>query len=417
MNSKYNNFGKYNKNRLIETLLNIGGKDIKTTLDSTKVEKLAETTKNITNDMLVKGMTNLLTVAFNEASQSSKADIVKALQLSNTLNLSGLSTDGGLVLSGIEQTTAVDSSTDVAAVQSLQSKITSDLTTNVSKIISQKLSNIDEIKNSVQSGTQVGDIVTGAIDTAGSIGNNFIDTSGELIGGVLSANIGGTKEERSEKRRELSETTRDNFNLTNPLEIEESEDISNDVKNLLSQDNLANCAERIKSDNNIDVSGAELKKDAIITDIKQTAIVSSVFKCSFNQTAMSEMATKIVANIEKTLEQISETVFNNESEEKSGDILAAGEAGKAILVGAGEGVAKAAEGAGEGISTASKGLGEGVSTAADGVGKGVSSIATSLMWPLIIFGVVAALGLLIYLMMKMGGSSEDYGDYDYDYDY
>ena len=404
-----------NDEDIIEHIISVGSKDIKTTLDETIVENLTENTKNITNDMRVNAVSKLMTEAINEATQSSSADISKILILSNKISIDGASTSGNFTLSGITQSSTVKSVTDATVVQNLQSKITNEFTTSITKKFSQKVSNVEDIKKNIKKGTNVGDMVGGAIDAAAGLGNNFIDTAGDVLSGALS--VGSSKEERTETKKKMSETLKDTLNLSNPLVIEDQDDISQDISNILSQENMAACAEEASQANEINLSNINADEGIDITDIKQVAVVDSAMKCAFNQTAINEMANKVVANIDKMYEQIAESISKSESEEQSGDVYALGEAGKALLVGAGEGVSTAAKGAGEGISTAAKGAGEGISTAAKGagegistaakgVGEGVSGVLSGLMFPLIIAAVIFALLFVGYIIFKFNAASD-----------
>lgn len=432
-----------NKGRLIERMLQIGGKDIKTNIAEDKIENLTENTKNITNDMRVNAVSKLMTVAINEAAQSSKADIVSLLSASNRLSLKDIKVGADFNLTGVKQKSTVDSNVDGQVTQDLQSKIANDFTKNISKTFSQKISNTESIKDSLKTGTDVGGVVSGAINAVADVGETFITEAASVVKDVLSLQIGGDKEETNITKNHLSNTIKDTLNLNNPLVIEDSDNISDDIKNLLSQENMAKCASEAAAENNIDIANASVGGNMNISDIEQVSVVTSALKCTFNQKAISEMATKIVTNIDKLYEQISETILEKESEEQAGDLLALGEAGKAVLTGAGEavasaavgtgegfataaegagaGVAAAAEGAGAGIAAAAEGAGAGISAAAKGVGEGASKITDSLMWPLIIGGVVIAIGLVVFLVIKFGGGSkgssrgsggyDDYGEY------
>ncbi|ADO67123.1 hypothetical protein crov090 [Cafeteria roenbergensis virus] len=403
--------------KLVEKLVNIGGKEVKTNIDETIINNLTENTQNITNEMRVNAVSKLMTVAINEAAQNNKADLVSLLSASNRLSISNANVSGDFVIDSVNQASTVDSKVDGEIVQNLQSKITNEFTKNISKVVSQKLQNIQDIKNSVQTGTEIGNMVNGALDSISGVANNFVDNVAQTAQNIFDFNIGGTREEKNIKKNNITNTIKDTLELETPLNIDDTDDISDDIKNLLSQENMSKCAADAATENNIDISNATVGGNMKLSNINQTAVMTSAIKCTFNQTVISEMATKIVNNIDKVYEQIAEQIKTNESEEKSGDLLAIGEAGKAILVGAGEGIATAAVGAGDGFATAAEGTGKGVATASTGIGDGLSKVTDSLMWPLIIAGISVGIGLIIYLIIRFGGGSSDenYEEYEEDY--
>ena len=65
---------------------------------------------------------------------------------------------------------------------------------------------------------------------------------------------------------------------------------------------------------------------------------------------------------------VDNTTINN-----SGDIIAAGTAGAAMICAAGSAISEASQGLGSGISTGVQGIGSGISTGVQGIGSGIST--------------------------------------------
>lgn len=418
---------KFHKN--IENFRNIekfmfGSKEKDTNIDVSKLQKLTSYTNNITNEMRANAVSKIMTAAINETAQESKADIVKLLSLSNKISLSNMSGTGEFNLSGVRQANEVKSTTDATLVQDLSSTITNEFVNNINKKFSQVTSNITEIKNKVKEGTNVGDMVTGAIDAVSNIGGKFVDAAGDVLGNVTNSSFGGSRDNTNIRKENVSETLVDTLNLNNPVSFDDVEDIQEDIKNILSQENMSKCAEEVNQSNDFKLADIARDGDINISDIQQISVVDTALKCAFNQTAINQMSDKVVRNIDKIYEQLAENIERDETEAQAGDVYALGEAGKAILVGAGEGIGTAGEGLGQGIGTASEGLGEGISTAGKGLGEGIASIGEGFMLPLTIGAAVIGVGLVFYLIMRFSGGggsggrgrSRDYDDYD-DEDY
>lgn len=414
---------KFHKN--IENFRNIekfmfGSKEKDTNIDVSKLQNLTSYTNNITNEMRANAVSKIMTAAINETAQESKADIVKLLSLSNRISLTDMS-GNDFKLSGVRQVNEVKSTTDATLVQDLSSKITNDFVNNINKKFSQVTSNITEIKNKVKEGTNVGDMVTGAIDAVSNIGGKFVDAAGDVLGNVTNSSFGGSRDNTNIRKENVSETLVDTLNLNNPVSFDDVEDIQEDIKNILSQENMSRCAEEVNQSNDIELADIKLDGDIEISDILQISVVDTALKCAFNQTAINQMSDKVVRNIDKIYEQLAENIERDETEAQAGDVYALGEAGKAILVGAGEGIGTAGEGLGQGISTAATGAGEGIGTAGKGLGEGIASIGEGFMLPLTIGAAVIGVGLVFYLIMRFSGGggggrgrSRDYDDYDYD---
>ena len=142
---------------------------------------------------------------------------------------------------------------------------------------------------------------------------------------------------------------------------------------------------RINQSNKFKLSDIEAGGNINLENINQVASIKSVLNCAFNQEVITELATNIVNDMDENIErmQISNQKFAEENNVKSssGDIYAAGVAGKAVL---------------EGVGTAAIGVGEGVGTAAEGVGKGFASVWMGMIIPFI---AVFFILILVYYMI------------------
>jgi len=383
----YINPNNFNHLKLLQRIVEHWPGKEETNINRSKESK--ESSTEISKDMVVNATTKILSSAINEAASKNSAELTKALSASNKIALSGAK-GKGFKLSGIKQSAEVKSKTEGEIVQKIASQMSNDISNSISKIFSQASEDIKKLKEDTKiqesEGSTVGE-VTGQI---AGMANNLVDN---LFGGKTT-NI-------TETEKSLKEA----FKLSEDFKVDDEDIVENTVKNQMSSENLAKCAEQSAAENEINLADIDAGDGEIeISDIEQTALVDSAMKCAFNQEILTEMANKIANKVEKTFEKISKSLDEQEKttdiSKQKGDLAALGDAVSKTVVAAGDATATAAKGLGEGVSTAAKGAGEGISTAAKGVGEGVSSALSGLVMPLVIIAVLALIAGGAYLMFR-----------------
>ena len=399
----YNHLNVNQNNKIIETIFNVGGTN--ETINETSVKNLSEKTQNITKDMIVNSTSKLLNKAINEATANNSAEITQALSASNKISVSG-SKGKGFKLSGIKQTSKVDSKVEGEIIQKIANKMNNDISNSISKSFEKTTSDINKLKEDISKATDVGKTLSEGIGAVAGVANNLVNAAADVAANAI--NIGGTNREVNKKN--IENTIRETLNLSDKFEVDDNDDVENIIKNQMSQENLAKCANQAAAANEINLQDIDGEGGAIeITDIEQESLVNSAMSCAFNQEIVNEMANKIVNNLEKIFKQVNESMTEEERKEKSGDLLALGEGSAMLMAATGEAVGDAAVGVGEGVSTAAKGAGEGIkgagegiSTAAKGVGEGASAILSSMVMPLIVIAIIALVAGGAYYLYKRG---------------
>lgn len=390
-----------------------GKKDTTETTDINRSKENKEITTEISKDMMVNSVSNLVAVAVNEASTKNQAEITKALVASNKIRVAGAK--GKIFkVSGITQEAKVESKTEGEIVQKVANIMSNDISNSITKNIKQATSDIKKLKESVkeneQSGTDVGEAVGKALDSFDNLTNQAAGTVNNLVDNLF----GGETTVRTTKITETEKNLKEIFNLSEDFKVDDEDILNNELSNILSNENLANCAEQSATENSLDLQNLDFET-VELTDIKQSAVVSSAMKCAFNQEVLNELSNKLVNQLDKTFEKISESLEEQEKtkdvSKQKGDLLAMGNAVGGIITatgdavsesakGLGEGVSTAAKGAGEGVSTAAKGAGEGIATGAKGVGEGASNILNAMILPLVVITVLALIVGVAYYMFR-----------------
>ena len=377
--------------------LNIGNKtDIK---DNSLVKKATDIEKDINQSMVVKGMTKLLSSVMNDVANSNASSLTQMIALSNAIEISNVNTEGTFKMSGLDQESSGDSTTNIKSQQNIQNKISTDISKKLSNKIDSVVNDYTQKSKDVQiaesKATNVGDVFK-------SLGNNIAD--------VLSVGIGNSTSKTTNKT--VIDDLKNKLKLDKSFTMAKDKDVSDKISNTLSSKNMAKCAKDSKQANNFKLDKINAKAGVDLGSLKQTASVKSVLSCAFNQTILTEIASKIVSDLDENIKRMQKSADKyaeaNKTSSTSGDIYAAGVASKALLQGVGEaavpvgqGIAAAAEGVGKGLKSA----GQGVSIAAEGVGKGIGSI----FMPLVIGAIVIALigGVVAYFKFKAKKGDDD----------
>ncbi len=390
----------------VKIVENFGAVIGNSTIDSTskKISELSEIEKKINKNKVIAGMTAMLTKAVTNAASKNQADLVKALAVANRFQMKDAKIGGDLVLTNFTQSVKVDSSMDGNFAQSIANKISNDIGNELKSEIELQSSDKSTEKSNTSVSETDGTTLGGMLDSlAGTVGG-AVDSVAGAATDILSASIGNTT--RTSTDEETTKTFKDKYELNENFEYKNDNNVSNDLQNLLSSENLAKCAAEIAANNEVDLSGISVEGSVKLDNFKQEAIVNDAMKCVFNQTVLNEISTKIVNSkddlIKQLIENISDKLTEDKKDQLSGDIYAAGTAASATIAATGTAVSEAAKGAGEGIGTAAKGAGEGISTAAKGVGEGIGSIFSGMMMPMIIMGVLAAAAGGVYYLYQSG---------------
>ena len=334
------------------------------------------------------------------------------IALANEISITNVEAGGDFVMAGVNQEATSDTDTNIKAQQKIQNKIS----TEISRKLSNKVENIvDTLTSKDISNEEEGNSSSSIGGTITALGTKAMDTAGE----VLSIGIGNStsKTTNNEQITEL----KDKLKLDKSFTMKKDNSVSDTISNKLSSKNMAKCAKSTAQANKFKLDKIKVGGSVKLGTLSQRASVKSVLSCAFDQTILSEIATKVVSDLDENIKNMQKSADKyaekNKSVSTSGDVYAAGVASKAVLSGVGEaavgigsGLSTAAEGVGSGLSTAAEGAGKGLSTAAEGVGKGIGSALSGMVFPLIAGAVCLVIFGVVYKMVKKGGMPSMDGD-------
>ena len=398
-NGDYKSMKQKKSNRVIEHMsVSIGNKNSQK--DTTIVKEATNIQEQLSKSAVIKGMTELLSSVVNEVSNENKAELNKLITLNTTLNFENISAEGDINFIGIDVTTKLDTNEVNDVTQKIQTKVQND----ISKKLKEKIANVVDSMKKVQAS----DLATANQGTnLGETMSNIAGTVGDTVSNVLSASIGNST--KSEKTNITDTTLNKQLKLNEDFTLEKNDKISSEIKNALSSKNIANAANKTNNNTNFNVKNASTKGSFNVKDLKVLTSIKQVLNQTFNQTVLQDISTQILndydRNVNNMIKNAEEESKKTQTTSTSGDIYAAGVAGKQVL----EGVATAAVGVGEGLSTAAEGVGTGVATAAVGVGEGISTAAKGMAVVWIAIAIVLIVGGLIFAYLQMQGKAPKFG--------
>jgi len=300
----YENFEESGNKKNYEHFWGGGGGNKTTVNDSKDISKKLELNTNINRSMVVKSAEKLINTVVNEVAQSNSADVENAVGASNAIALYGVECDV-INISGINQSAEAQAATAAVIHQKIANSIETNITNSITKKITNSLPNdvADIQKKDNEMAKQFMDATPGLDPNAAK----------KLLAGTAKGGFGNkTKVNTSYK---LEAELKKSLNLDESFKVEDNDEISNEIKNNISQKNLAKCSAAAASANNVTL--ADIKcKTANITDIKQKAIAVSTLSCAFNQEAVNKITTKVMNKLDKTFSKMYAAAKDDDSKKR-----------------------------------------------------------------------------------------------------
>lgn len=386
-------------NKVIEKFLDAGNSTKLS--DSTTIRDLKEINKNIDQSKVINGMAKIVSDAINEVVSSNTADLLRTISASNKLSFKNLNVSGDIKITNIKQVAQIDTTVQANFVQSITSKIQNDIASKIAeKVDTSTKEYMSDIKK-LTSDEKVGSSLEGILGQLSGIGESMAKT--------LSISCGNSVNQSTS--RNIDQEMKETYNLNQSFHYDKTDDAKNAVSNVLKPENLAKCAADSSATNDIPFENINITGSIEVDNITQESVVKDVMNCVFNQTVVTDIATKIFADFNKLItamiENVNETLDEQQKTKVQGDIYAAGTAAADML---------------GGVGTAAQGVGTGVGSAAKGIGEGIGNILGGLMAPLIAGGVLIALLIVVFIIYKIyfkksdddeeSDEESDFGDSD-----
>ena len=289
-----------------------GGNDVNIK-DSTKITKNFENNQKINRSMTVNSLTKIFNDVANDVIQKNTSTASAAVGASNTIFMSGINCET-VVISGIKQTSDASSTVNVQSSQQNISKISNDITNEISKTI-EKVGQTDLADLEAQNTRKLNQFMSAV---PGYNPNKALELASKCPDKKKSViSVGNDCEISSEYQ--LDASVKSVLDLDESFTINDDDDVNNTIKNKIEQTNFASCQSSATAENAIviqdimcqvrsaaDSAAREARRGGtfIFEDVEQQATARLYMTCIFNQQNVNEIANKIYNNIAKKYNQI-----------------------------------------------------------------------------------------------------------------
>jgi len=271
---------------------------------STDINKKMDLKTNVDRSFVVKSVQKLINNVVNEVAQKNRTDIQNSVASSNSMIFNNIDCDI-VNYNDIDQTSVGASITSSTVHQKLKNTIKTDISNSITKKISNSLpNNLDSIQNKENEMMKQFMDATPGLD---------LNAAKNLLGGVSNSGFGN--ETNINTSYNLNAELKKTLNLDESFKVDDNDEIGNDIKNNISQDNIAKCSTSALAANNITFNDIKCKT-ANFSDIKQKAISESILSCTFNQEAVNNITTKIMNKLDKTFTKMYESAKDDDAKRK-----------------------------------------------------------------------------------------------------
>jgi len=350
---------------------------------STTTENLTKNTsklnKKVNNSTLETSVNNMVNAAMTSAMLKNTAALMATASAINEADITGNIFEGSNTTIDMGSQTAKTTTTvDNTVLQENVATISNDFSTQLSNIIDTAIKDVTDVKNNIKDGTNIGQTVGAVAGAMAGVANNAISTAGSVLKGVMG---GGDK---TNTKNTIINDVSEEINIDNSVTSRSENNIKNIMESLVSAENIASAISDAKASNKKIFANNTIKGDNNkLTLGTQEAIATNITKSLMNQVNKINIGNKVLNKIDKVLHTVNEK-YSKEANTSSQNDLADVATGMVGIIAAG---------------------GDAAAKTLDAAGNAVASPIKALMWPLIIIGSLAVLGLIVFLIVKKSSKS------------
>jgi hypothetical protein len=356
---------------------------------STTTENLTKNTsklnKKVNNSTLEKSVNNMVNAAMTTAMLKNTAALMATASAINEADITGNIFDGSnTVIDMGSQTAKTTTTVDNTVLQENVATISNDFSTQISNIIEKSIKDVTDVSNK-KGGTNLGETMTAVAGAMAGVANNAISTAGSVFRGIMG---GGDK---TNTKNTIINDVNEEINIDNSVTSLSESNIKNIMETLLSAENIASAISDAKASNKKIFANNTIKGDNNkLTLGTQEAIATNITKSLINQVNKINIGNKVLNKIDKVLHTLNEKYKKSENVSLSNDLADVATGMVGIIAAGGDAAAKTLEAGGDFLAKPITAVG---------------NIFGQLMWPLIIIGALAVLGIIVFLIVKKSSKS------------
>ncbi|ADO67122.1 hypothetical protein crov089 [Cafeteria roenbergensis virus] len=272
--------------------------------NNTKINKAIENISNINREMIVDAINNINNKVSNQVAQKNTVDISNSMIAENKINFEQSSITGDFNVSGNTLSNDVILQTYSNVKQKTDNTIKTDISTEITKTIKNNIPN-DNTPNSKLANKpmkELNDYLT-QLKSTSQVPSNITGT--DLVSNL--ANIFLPKPSTDTNitvNNELNESTKQILNLDDSFKVNDENNISNEISNIVDQANYSSCRTSVLAQNEMNFRNLDIGGSATISNNVLKNVASSYLDCVIDQDISNEISTKIVTKLESTIEKL-----------------------------------------------------------------------------------------------------------------
>lgn len=276
---------------------------------NTKIQTAIQNTSNINREMIVNAINNINNQVANEVAQKNSAEISNSLIAENKINFEQSTVAGDFNVVGNTLSNQAEARTLGNIKQESDSKIKTDITTEITKKITNQIPDDQAVadRSSKRLAAQAMRNVQASLAqlNANSPVSQAASQGSDLVSGIMNTFLPGSKENVNIKENnEINQSLKEVFNLDDTFKVNDENNISNEISNIVDQANYANCKSSLLAQNEMTFRNLDVGGSVNISNNKLLNIANSYLECVIDQDISSQITTKIVSKIESNIEKL-----------------------------------------------------------------------------------------------------------------
>ena len=306
MNNKYI-YRPYKNNKIHENFLGlVSAGNSRNANNNVNINKDIDIKTNIDRSTMIESVNKLVNDVVNEVGQKNSAEVMNSVAASNRINLHGIDCDV-IEFDNINQGANATSTNVSTIVQKQENKIKTSISNSIKKKITNSLpKDVNEIQNkNNEMINQFRNTVPGLRDT--------MSNATKMLDGAC--NFGYGNSTNVDTNFFSNESLKKTLNLDESFKVNDNDEISNTIKNVVKQENLVTCTNKAIASNEInlkDIKCGNLK----IKNVEQEAAAKALLNCTINQEIRNEITTKVTNTLDKLFERMYDSAKDNDSRKR-----------------------------------------------------------------------------------------------------
>jgi hypothetical protein len=258
-------------------------------------KKKHDTNSKIDNSILNDSINKIFNNITNKVIQNNITQAASAAGAFNNIDISKIKCKN-VIISGISQDASAVATTMSQSTQKAKSNITNKISTNIQSVLNNlKTNGISAYSDENNKSTM-------------DVNNLFNINNDTAKAATIALDLGnaGLFDDNNKIDNSISSV----LNINNSIKIQSENNISNIISNNVTQTNLATCVATAAAANNFKIQDIVCENSLTISNIQQKAFADAIAKCTFDQSAVSNITNSINTQIASSFNQVYDSTLD-----------------------------------------------------------------------------------------------------------